>query len=42
VSNFEFVIAVPYGEDCEIISPAEVRDRFAQKVQRLAEKYRPI
>jgi predicted DNA-binding transcriptional regulator YafY len=29
----------PYGEDCEIISPAEVRDRFAQKVQRLAEKY---
>jgi hypothetical protein len=32
----------PYGEDCEIIGPAEVRDRFAQKVQRLAEKYRPI
>jgi WYL domain len=32
----------PYGEDCEIIGPAEVRDRFAQKVQLLAEKYRPI
>lgn len=29
----------PYGEDCEIIAPAEVRDRFAQKVQRLAERY---
>jgi WYL domain len=29
----------PYGEDCEIIGPVEVRDRFAQKVQRLAEKY---
>lgn len=29
----------PYGEDCEIVGPAEVRDRFAHKVRCLADKY---
>ena len=30
---------LPYGEDCEIIEPVEVRDRFARKIQHLAKKY---
>ncbi len=30
----------PYGEDCEIIGPVEVRNRFAQKVQHLSGKYK--
>ena len=29
----------PYGEDCEIISPPEVRQQFRQKVQALSDRY---
>jgi predicted DNA-binding transcriptional regulator YafY len=29
----------PYGADCEIIAPLEVRDRFAQQVKQLAAQY---
>jgi hypothetical protein len=29
----------PYGEDCEIISPPEIRQQFRQKVQALSDRY---
>ncbi len=29
----------PYGEDCEIISPIEIREQFRQKVQNLYDRY---
>lgn len=31
----------PYGEDCEIISPPEIRQQFRQKVQALSDRYNP-
>ena len=31
----------PYGEDCEIISPPEIREQFRQKVQALSDRYNP-
>jgi predicted DNA-binding transcriptional regulator YafY len=29
----------PYGEDCELISPEPLRQRFQEKVRSLAERY---
>jgi hypothetical protein len=31
---------LPYGADCEIVSPVEVVDLFRQKVQQLSDRYR--
>jgi predicted DNA-binding transcriptional regulator YafY len=31
---------LPYGEDCEIMAPVEIRDLFAKKVQCMDQKYR--
>ncbi len=30
---------LPYGEDCEIVSPAPLRQKFRQKIQMLADRY---
>lgn len=29
----------PYGEDCEIISPIEIREQFRQKIQAMSDRY---
>jgi predicted DNA-binding transcriptional regulator YafY len=33
---------LPYGEDCEIVGPPQVRQQFEQKVQALAQRYEQL